>query len=154
VPRLNRLDDWTARVIVRTQKGILTVEQNSILHLPGGKRDIEKDRTPLCTAKRELAEETGLPGNRGDFKLRTTRPSRQGKRNKYDIYYWEAHFDADVIERHLKPTGEEGEITHILPYAEVHSRSDFNVAQLSMLRRLKCLGPPTTRLLQRFKVSA
>lgn len=142
--RLRRLPDWTARIIVRSGKGLLSVRVDAgEWHLPGGKKDPE-DSSPLCTAKRELTEETGLPSEAGTFTYLFTRPSKQGKKNRYDIHYYEAFFPPAVIETHLKAYGEHGEETSIISYKRLRTVSDFNTAQLSMVRRLKRHRPPNT----------
>ena len=145
MPKLKRLSDWTSRIIVRTRVGIVFVRKgHEPWHLPGGKKDSE-DRTPLCTAKRELPEETGIPDDRGYFRLRFTRSSRQGKKNKYDIDYFEAAYPSDIVEKELKPFGDDGEETTILSYAQIRTGTNINTTHLSMLRRLKCLRPPNSK---------
>ena len=140
--KLLPLPDWTARIILRTRTGILAVRQgNDEWHLPGGKKN-PGEVLPLSTAKRELTEETGIPHTHCTFRHRRTRPSKQGKRNKYDIHYFEAHCDDALVDSHRASHGIDGEETRIITYAELRTTTGFNTAQLNMLRKLRCLRPP------------
>lgn len=136
-----RLADWTARIIVRDREGIIAVFEGIQAHLPGGKRE-PGDTTPLHTAKRELQEETGLPKNRGDFKFLYIRPSRHGRKSRYDTYYFEAVFAQKTIDGHLQAHGQEGEVTRKISYAEFRRGTNFNSAHLHVLRKFKRLRPP------------
>lgn len=140
--KLRRLPDWTARVIIRNRKGILMVlNSQGEWEIPGGRRNPE-DKDPISTAKRELLEETRLPSDGAQFHLRFVRSSRQGKKNKYDVHYYECVLPAGTIEEHLQAYGLEGEKTCIYPYKRLCKSTDVRAAHLSMLRRLKCLRPP------------
>ncbi len=133
------------------EKEVLAVDNGGQMHLPGGKRE-PCDRTPLCTAKRELEEETGLPKNRGDFRLLYVSKRVHGNRSRHDIYYFEAVFPKKIFEAHLKPAGEDGEITHKLTYAELRGSTSFNSAHLHVMRRLKLLRPPKMKTSARRRV--
>lgn len=139
---LRRLPDWTARLIIRTRKGVLMVLNSSgEWEVPGGRRNPE-DKDPISTAKRELLEETGLPSDGAQFHRRFVRSSRQGKKNKYDVHYFECVLPEGTIEKYLKTHGLEGEETRIYPYKKLRKSTDVRAAHLSMLRRLRCLRPP------------
>lgn len=95
--------DWTTRVLVATELGIVLVRRpNGLWELPGGKRRKKEESDWQATAIATLRRETGILVDR------VTRiggnHSRNSGKNRYDLIYCRAHACDETVSRMIKAT--------------------------------------------------
>ena len=136
------MGDWTVRVALRTQHGIILVrnKDGERWHLVGGKKD-PHDIDWRCTAVREVLEEPGYIISREDPRYHEFSHNKNGKRGRYSLHYC-ALVIPDAWLTQLNETGPDDEDIRLFPYEEVRKMKDIGAYDREYLGRRKLLRPP------------